>query len=173
MPFTVTERMPILPLTVPANEVQILKITSKPYTLVKTISLPSNANANGIYVYQGILYVTSSNDLYTYNISTITSPVLEGSTQMWLGIGNTPLAKQVIAQTYNGNTYALVGTADTLFGLQKFLVTSGGSSLQLVGVSNLSWQQSSQGLAVNATGTRAYIAFDQGEGYIRERIFYR
>jgi type II secretory pathway pseudopilin PulG len=154
-----------------SNEVQILKITSKPYTLVKSITLPSDTNANGIYVYQGILYVTSSNDLYTYNISSITSPILEGSTQMWLGIGNTPLAKQVIAQTYNGNTYALVGTSNTLFGLQKFLVSSGGSSLQLVGVSNLSWQQSSQGLAVNATGTRAYIAFDQGEGVFPKGFF--
>lgn len=154
-----------------SNQVLILKITSTPYTLVKTISLPSNTNANGIYVYQNILYVTSSNDLYTYNINTVTNPILEGSVQMWLGIGNTPLAKQVVAQTYNGNTYALVGTANTLFGLQKFLVSSGGSSMQLVGVSNLSWQQSSQGLAVSADGTRAYIAFDQGAGVFSKGFF--
>jgi len=154
-----------------SSQVLILKITSTPYALIKTISLPSNTNANGIYVYNGILYVTSSNDLYTYNISNITSPVLEGSVQMWLGIGNTPLAKQVVVQTYNGSIYALVGTANTLFGLQKFLVSPDGTSLRLVGVSNLSWQQSSQGLAVNSTGTRAYIAFDQGEGYFPKGFF--
>lgn len=154
-----------------SSQVLILKITSTPYTLVKTISLPSNTNANGIYVYNNILYVTSSNNLYTYNISNISSPVLEGSVQMWLGIGNTPLAKQVVVQTYNGSTYALVGTANTLFGLQKFSVSSDGSSMRLVGVSNLSWQQSSQGLAVNSTGTRAYIAFDQGEGIFPKGFF--
>jgi type II secretory pathway pseudopilin PulG len=154
-----------------SSQVMILKITSKPYTLVKTINLPSNTNANGIYVYQNILYVTSSNVLYTYNISNIASPVLEGSSQMWLGIGNTPLAKQVIVQSYNGSNYALVGTANTLFGLQKFLVSSDGTSMRLVGVSNLSWQQSSQGLAVNSTGTRAYIAFDQGQGFFPKGFF--
>jgi len=153
------------------NQVVILKISSTPYTLTKTITLPSGTNANGIYVFQGLLYVTSSNILYVYNISNITSPVLEGSVQMWLGTGNTPLAKQVIAQTYNGNIYALVGTANTLFGLQKFLVTSGGASLQLVGVSNLSWQQASEGLAVSPDGTRAYIAFDQGAGPFSKGFF--
>jgi len=154
-----------------SSQVLILNITKTPYTLVKTISLPSNTNANGIYVLNGILYVTSSDNLYTYNISNINSPVLEGSTGMFFSIGNAPLAKQVIVENYNGSTYALVGTANTLFGLQKFLVSPDGSSLRVVGVSNLSWQQSSQGLAVNSTGTRAYIAFDQGEGVFPKGFF--
>jgi len=154
-----------------SSQVLILKITSTPYTLVKTISLPSNTNANGIYVFNNILYVTSSDNLYTYNISNINSPVLEGSSGMFFSIGNAPLAKQVIVQNYNGSTYALIGTQNTLFGLQKFLVSSGGSSLRVVGVSNLSWQQSSQGLAVNSTGTRAYIAFDQGLGIFPKGFF--
>lgn len=154
-----------------SSQVLIINITKIPYTLVKTITLPSNTNANGIYVHNNILYVTSSDELYTYNISNINSPVLEGSVEMWLGIGNKPLAKQVVVVDYNGNTYAVVGTANTLFGLQKFLVSSGGSSLRVVGVSNLAWQQSSEGLAVNSTGTRAYIAFDQGEGIFPKGFF--
>lgn len=154
-----------------SSQVQILKISSTPYTLVKTISLPSNTNANGIYVANNILYVTSSDNLYAYDISNITSPVLEGSTQMFFSIGNAPLAKQVVVENYNGSTYALVATANTLFGLQKFLVSSDGSSLRVVGVSNLSWQQSAEGLAVNSTGTRAYVAFDQGAGIFAKGFF--
>lgn len=154
-----------------SSQVLILNVTTKPYTLTSTITLPSQANANGVYVLNNILYVTSANTLYTYDITNKSAPILKGSAAMWLGIGSTPLAKQVVAITYNGNTYAIVGTANTLFGLQKFKIGSGGSSLKLVGVSNLDWQQSSQGLAVNSTGTRAYVAFDQGAGYFPKGFF--
>ena len=86
---------------------------------------------------------------------------------MWLSLGETPLAKQVVVV----NGYAFVGTADTLFGLQKFAVSNNGASLDLVGVSNLTWKQAAQGLVVNSDGTRAYIAFNNGAGNLSRGFF--
>lgn len=152
-----------------SSQVIILDITKTPYTKVGWIDVPSGLPANGIYVSNNIAYVTSSNKLYTYNITTRTGdhPTPLTSTSMWLSFGESPLAKQVVVV----NGYAFVGTANTLFGLQRFLVGSNGSSLKLVGVSNLTWQQAAQGLAVNTAGTRAYVAFNSGAGVFSKGFF--
>ncbi len=150
-------------------QVTILDISHSPYTKVGWIDLPSGQAANGVYVLNNIAYITSSNTLYTYNVATKTgdhsTPLT--SIAMWIGIGSTPLAKQVFVI----GTHVYVGTANTLFGLQVFKVSNNGSTLQLVGVSNLTWQQASQGLFVNPAGTRAYIAFDNGAGVFPKGFF--
>jgi hypothetical protein len=146
-----------------------LDLTHQPYTKVGWIDVPSGTNANGIFVANDIAYVTSSNKLYTFNVSTKTgahSTVISQAT-MWIGIGATPLAKQVAVV----GSRVFVGTANTLFGLQVFTVDAGGANLKLGGVSNLTWQQASQGLSVNADGTRAYIAFNNGAGFFPRGFF--
>lgn len=147
-----------------ASQVNILDISHSPYARVGWIDVPGGLPANGVSVSGNIAYVTSGRKLYTFDISTKTgahSTALT-SASVWIGF-NDPLAKQVVV---NGN-YAFVGTANTLFGLQKFKIGSGGTSLKLVGVSNLTWQQAAQGLAVNSTGTRAYVAFNQGSFFAK------
>lgn len=145
-----------------SNQVLILNIASQPFTQIGTISVPSGTNANGVYVSNNIAYVTSSNMLYTFDVTTKTgshsTPL--GSKRMWIGLGNSPLAKDVVVV----GDKAYVGTANSLFGLQVFKVSSGGSTLKLVGVSNWTIFQSAQGVAVNSAGTRAYTAFNDGVG---------
>lgn len=152
-----------------SSQVIILDLTHTPYTKVGWIDIPSSANANGVYVLNNIAYVTSSNKLYTYDVTTKSgghsSPLT--SIAMWIGLGTTPLAKQIVVI----GTHAFVGTANTLFGLQSFRVTGNGTGLQLVGVSNLTWQQASQGLFVNPTGSRAYVAFNSGGGFFAKGFF--
>lgn len=145
-----------------SNQVLILNIASQPFTQIGTISVPSGANANGIYVANNIAFVTSSNKLYTVDVTNKSgshSTIIDQE-NMWIGLGNTPLAKQVVV---SGNK-AYVGTSNTLFGLQVFKFNTGGSSLKLVGVSNWTIFQSAQGLALNSAGTRAYTAFNDGPG---------
>lgn len=152
-----------------SSQVIILDITHTPYTKVGWIDVPSGAAANGIYIVGNIAYVTSSNKLYTFDITTRTgdhtNPLT--SVSMWIGLGSSPLAKQVVVV----NGYAYVGTANTLFGLQKFRVNSTATNLVLVGVSNLTWQQASQGLSVKSDGSRAYIAFNNGAGFFSKGFF--
>jgi len=152
-----------------SSQVVILDISQLPYTKIGWIDIPSAKPANGVFVTNNIAYVTSDNKLYTYNVTNRTgahtTPL--GQISMWLGIGAAPLAKQVIVV----GSYAYVGTANTLFGLQRFKVTNNGATLKLVGVSNLTWQQASQGLFVNQTGLRAYIAFNNGAGFFPKGFF--
>lgn len=145
-----------------ASQIAILNIASTPYTKVGSINIPSGANANGVYVSNNIAYVTSNNTLYTYDVTTKTgvhSTVLAQS-DLYSGNGATPTAKQV---TVVGSK-AYVSASGTAYGLQVFTVGTGGTSLRLVGVSNLSWVQSAQGLVVNPAGTRGYVAFNNGTG---------
>ncbi len=146
-----------------SQQVLILDTSTTPYNVIGTISVPSGVAANGVYVYNNTAYVTSSNELYTFDVTTKTgshtTPLT--SVKMYFSFFSPdPLAKQVVVS----NGYAFVGTANTLFGLQKFKIINNGATLSLVGVSNFTWNQSSEGLAVNSDGTRAYIAFDKGTG---------
>jgi len=152
-----------------SSQVNILDTSSIPYQRIGWIDVPGGKPANGIYVYNNIAYVTSDNNLYTFNVINKTGAhtTVLGQTSMWFSIGTNPLAKQVVVR----GQYVFVGTANTLFGLQKFKIANNGASLNIVGVSNLTWKQAAQGLAVNTDGTRAYIAFNNGAGFFPKGFF--
>ncbi len=147
-----------------AQQVRILNISAQPYTEIGTITVPGGVNANGVYVSGDIAYVTSGDKLYKFDVSSKVgshTTVLD-QTDMWLNIGESPIAKQVMVV----GSKVYVGTGNTLFGLQVFRT----SDLKVVGVSNLTWGQSAQGLYVNAAGTRGYIAFNNG-GFFSKGFF--
>lgn len=151
------------------SQVIILDTASLPYQKIGWIDISTGLPANGVYVNNNVAYVTSDKKLFSYDVSTKsgahTTPL--GQVSMWLGIWPNPLAKQVIV---NGQ-YAFVGTANTLFGLQKFKISNGGATFKLVGVSNLTWKQEAQGLAVKSNGSRAYVAFNNGAGIFPKGFF--
>jgi hypothetical protein len=156
--------------TNPAAQVIILNVSQTPYTQVGTVTIPGGNPANGIAVSGNTLYVTSGNTLYSFDITTRTgshSTVL-GSQQMYAGFWQTnPTARQVVI----ANNKAYVGTGNTFLGLQVFSIINNGSSFGFVGASNLTYNQQSEGLVINSSGTRAYVAFDNGSGWTSQGFF--
>ncbi len=152
-----------------ASQVLILNITSAPFTQIGTINVPGGSNANGIFVANNIAYVTSGNKIYTFDVTTKTGAhnTVLAQADMHSEDGVTSIAKQIKVV----GSKAFVGTAGSAYGLQVFLVGTGGSSLRLVGVSDLSFTQTATGISANAAGTRAYVSFTNGSGSI-PRGFY-
>lgn len=152
-----------------SEQVVILDITVNPNVKIGSITIPGGLPANGVYVSGNILYVTSGIKLYTYDVTTKTgshtTPL--GSRTMWYIFGNQPQARQVIV---HGN-YAIVALGNALLGLEKYRISNGGRTITFVGAANLTWNQQSQGLAVNSTGTRAYVAFNNGAGFFLKGFF--
>ncbi len=132
-----------------SNQVVILDSS---YIVKGTITLPSAANANGIYVSAGLAYVTSSNKMYVYNITNPASPQLKGTGTIW---DSGATARQVVFQS--GKAY--VSMSGSITGLELFTVSGGGTIVIPWSVASVNWFQTPVGLAVNSTGTRAYIAF--------------
>ncbi len=152
-----------------SEQVVILDLTNQPYAKVGTVTIAGGNPGNSVFVAGNILYVTSGDRLYTYDVTVKTGPHSTplGSRAMWFNFGSQPQARQVVVV---GN-YAFVGTGNSLFGLQKFLISNGGRTITFKGASNLTWNQQSQGLAVNSSGTRAYVAFNQGAGIFSKGFF--
>lgn len=138
-----------------SNQVKIIRLSD--YSLVSQFTPQgSTSNANGIYVNGNILYVTSGNYVYTYNVSNKSSPTY--ITQASLG----GTAKQVVVK----GTKAYV-TRIGWTGLRIY-TTNGSGALSLWSTAlDMSFWQEPKGLAVNTTGTRAYVAYSGsgiGEG---------
>jgi type II secretory pathway pseudopilin PulG len=152
-----------------SSQVLILNISSSPFTQVGTITLPSNTNANGVFVSGNVAYVTSSNKLYSFDVTNKNGShtTVLGQIDLYSGGGATPTAKNV--KVIGGK--AFVSATNTAYGLQVFLISSGGSSFRLVGVSDLSFQQSATGLSVNSSGSRAFVSYNNGTGSV-PRGFY-
>ncbi len=89
-----------------------------------------------------------------------------GQTDLYAESGVTPVARQISIV----GSKAFVSASDTIYGLQVFKI-GGGSSFNLVGVSDMSWKMKAQGLTVNATGTRGYVAFNNGIGSVPRGYF--
>jgi type II secretory pathway pseudopilin PulG len=152
-----------------SSQVLILNIASAPFSQVGTINLPSGTNANGIFVTNNIAYVTSSDKLYTFDVTTKSGAHNTALAQidMFRQVGENPTAKQVSVV----GSKAFVGVANTVYGLQVFAVGSGGILLENVGVSDLPFSQSATGLSVNSTGTRSYVSFNNGSGAVQRGFF--
>lgn len=153
-----------------SSQVVILDITHAPYTQVGTVAITGGNPANGIYAVGNVLYVTSGNTLYSYDITTKSGShtTALGSQSMYAGLWQTsPTARQVVVV----NNVAYVGTGNTFLGLQAFTISNGGANFSFKGASNLTYNQQSQGLFVNSSGTRAYVAFNNGSGWTAQGFF--
>ncbi|MEK7572215.1 MAG: hypothetical protein AAB553_08145 [Patescibacteria group bacterium] len=132
-----------------SNQVKVIRLSD--YSLVKTISLASNTNANGIYVANNVLYVTSSNKVYIYNIQDIMNPIQLPTTTLFFGAGT---AKQIVIK----DSKAYVTISGSLFGLEVFSIGIGGV-LSHWSMGQFNFFQEPRGLAVNDSGSRTYVAF--------------
>lgn len=127
---------------------------------VGTVTIPGGQPANSVYLAGNILFATSGNTLYTFNLTTKTGPhtSVKSSRDMYAGIWSQPTARQVFVA--NGRAY--VGTGNSLLGLQSFSYNADGSNLTFKAAALLTFSQQSQGLFVDSH--YAYIAFNNASG---------
>lgn len=143
------------------NQVKIIKLSNN--TLYKTINLGSNLPANGIYIANNVLYVTSGQNIYTYDVTNVSSITQLPTKAIWcpgfdifgLFCNNSTATEQIVAV----GTKVYVTISNSLLGVQIFSIGTGGV-LSLWSVGQLTWSANAHGLAVNNTGDRTYVAFD-------------
>jgi len=145
-------------------QIKILNLSTNPYTEVGTVTIPGGAPANSVYLSanNNILFATSGNDLYSFNVANKNGPhtTVLSSIRMRASIWSQPTARQVVAV---GNR-AYVGTGGSLLGLQTFSFNSDGSNLRFVASALLTFSQQSQGLYVDSQARYAYIVFNNASG---------
>lgn len=154
-----------------SSQVLILSIASAPFTQVGTINVPSGTNANGVYVAGNTAYVTSSNKLYTFDVTNKSGTHDTVLTQVDMYKDQPEDADPIAKQVTVVGSKAYVAAANTPYGLQVFKISSNGTLLELVGVSDLNFSQSATGLSVNPTGTRGYVSFNNGSGSISKGFY--
>lgn len=147
-----------------SDQVRIINISSQPYTQVGTINLPSNTNANGIFVDGNTAYVTSSNKLYKVDVTNKNgSHAPSSSKNMTWNLFETALAKQVVVV----ENRVFVAVEGVLFGLQIY----NKQDLKLYGIGRPNFRSSPQGLYVKNDGSRAYVVFSGGQGAFQRGFF--
>lgn len=145
-------------------QIRILDLNTSPYTEVGTVTIPGGEPANDVYLSSNgnILFATSGNKLYTFNVTNKSGPhtTVKSSITMTAGIWSQPTARQVRVV---GNR-AYVGTGNSLLGLQTFSFNADGGSLKFVAAALLTFSQESQGLFVDEQGKYAYVVFNNASG---------
>ncbi len=143
-------------------QVIILDLSLNPYAQVGSVTVPGGQPANSVALSGNILFVTSGNSLYTFDVTTKTGSHtnVKSSINMVAGIWPQPTARQVAV---SGNM-AYVGTGGSLLGLQSFSFKPDGTGLKFYAAALLTFSQQSQGLYVDATGHYAYMAFNNASG---------
>ena len=101
-----------------------------------------------VYISNGIGYMTVSNKLFSFDASTIT-----GGNQPQLGyVGLVGTGVRLMVK----DNYVYVAISGATEKLQVISSTNGGRNLKVVGSANLN-SQSAKAVAINDTGTRAYV----------------
>ena len=130
-----------------SEEIVIVDTTTNPYTKIGWFDSPGQTDANSIFVYGNVGYMTSSNTLYTFDLSSKTGSRPQLGSVGLSGVGN---------RMYINGTYAYIA------------ISGGSQELQIIDVSTPSVPvvvgSSSVGgpggvdVYVNEPGTRAYLA---------------
>ncbi len=108
-----------------------------------------------VYIDNGIGYVTVSNKLFSFEASTIT-----GGNQTQLGyVGLVGTGTKITVK----DNYVYVAISGATEKLQVIASANGGKDLRIVGSANLN-SQSAKGVAINDTGTRAYVITGASSG---------
>lgn len=139
------------------NQVKIIRVSDN--TLFRTIDLGSNSPAKGIYVDNSVLYVTSADKIYIYNVSNINNIQQLPTTKLQAnGTG-----EQIVAS----GTKLYVSVSNSNLILQVFSINTGGSladwSISKFTHGSIPGPATATGLAVNNTLNRAYVAFTNAD----------
>lgn len=130
------------------KEVEIIDLTTDPYSEAGYFNAPGNGNAGSVVVSENIGYMTDGAKLYTFDLSS-----KNGSRPV---LGSVDLAGTGVGVVVVGS-YVYVTTSSTSTQLQIIHVTNGGAVLSVVGQASLAGL-GGRAIAVNSSATRAYIA---------------
>lgn len=129
-----------------AKEIEIINLTTNPYSEAGYFNAPGNGNGNSIYVAGNVGYMTSANTFYTFDLTS-----KAGARSV---LGSTTLTGTGV-KTFVLGSYAYVALASTT--QLQILDISNASSPTVVGQVQLP-AAAGVDVFVNQTGTRAYLA---------------
>lgn len=125
-----------------------LNPVTKKYTEVGYYNVPGTSSAKSVYISGTVGYVVASNKLYTFNVTSKSGSRAQLGTVNLAGTGT-----KIIVQ----GEYAYISISGAAVEMQIIQVSNGGSTLAVVGQADVNGQ-AAYDLAVNSTGTRAYLA---------------
>jgi type II secretory pathway pseudopilin PulG len=130
-----------------AKEIEIINLTTNPYSEAGYFNAPGNGNGNSIFVAGTVGYMTSGNKFYTFDLAS-----KSGSRSQ---LGTVTLAATGSKIFVVGN-YAYVAIAGASTEMQIINVTNP-SNLSVVGQADVNGQAAID-VFVNSNGTRSYLA---------------
>jgi hypothetical protein len=130
-----------------AKEIEIINLTTTPYTEAGFFNAPGNGTGNSVYVVGTRGYMTDANKLYTFDLTSKTGsrPIL--GTHTLNGTGN---------KVFVVGNYAYVAINGTANQLEIVQISPDGTTMTRVSSLSLPGQVAKD-LFVNAAGSRAYI----------------
>ncbi|MCB9812974.1 MAG: hypothetical protein H6772_01075 [Pseudomonadales bacterium] len=130
-----------------SKEVSIININSTPYSEIGYVDLPGNTNADAITVSGQIGYVVQGSILWNFDLSSKSGsrPLLDNNGVTLAGNGT----EVIVVGNYA--YISLIGNVE-----MQIVDISNSSNLTIVGQANLNGNNG-QDIAVNSTGTRAYL----------------
>ena len=130
-----------------SKEIEIINLTTNPYSEAGYFNAPGNGSGNSIYVKGNVGYMTAANKFYTFDLSSKTGSRSQLGSANLAATGN---------RVYVVGNYAYVAINSTTTQLQIIDVTNP-SSPSIVGQASVNGQAAVD-VFVNSSGTRAYIA---------------
>ncbi len=129
------------------KEIEIINLTTNPYSEAGYFNAPGNGDGNSIFVLGNVGYMTAADKLYTFDLSSKTGSRTQLGSVTLAGTG----AKVFVVGNYA--YVALAGVAQEL----QIIDVANPSSLSVVGQADVNGQAAAD-VFVNASGTRAYLA---------------
>lgn len=130
-----------------AKEIEIVDLTTNPYSEAGYFDAPGNGNGDSVFVVDNVGYMTSGNKFYTFNLSS-----KSGSRPQ---LGSATLAATGVKIFIVGN-YAYVAIAGATQEMQIINVTDP-TRLSIVGQADVNGAAAND-IFVNSNGTRAYLS---------------
>jgi len=130
-----------------AKEIEIINLTTNPYSEAGWFNAPGSTNASSIFVVGSVGYVTTGSNFYTFDLSSKSGSRSQLDSISLSGTGNSIFVV--------GN-YAYIATSGSSSELQIVNVTNA-SDISIVGQTNTN-SNVGRDIYVNSIGTRAYLA---------------
>lgn len=129
-----------------AKEVEIINLTSNPYSESGWFNAPGSTNASSVFVSGNVGLVTSGSNLYTFDLTSKSGSRNQLDSITLSGVGNS---------IFVVGSYAYVATSGSSSELQ-IIDVSNSSDINIVGQVNID-SGAGRDVYVNSVGTRAYL----------------
>ncbi len=129
-----------------SKEIEIINLTTNPYTEAGYFNAPGSGNGNSVYTSGTVGYMTSGNKFYSFDLSSKSGSRPQLGSVTLAGTGNSIVVV---------GSYAYVAIGGAAAELQIINIANP-SSISIVGQADVNGQ-AAKDVFVNSTGTRAYL----------------